>query len=157
MANWHGYFGIESLSLTDNQRNTLVKALRRLGPGNHSQPCKLCHWRVRPDGLAAIFEAEFDEDHLTIAAFKNRLATIFNVSASNITHATTTAYNSPVVTFKYNNVNQLRLALFGGTGASWEESRTAAVAYLAANREAWEAEEAVAADEPAVKVVEAVK
>ena len=29
---WHGYFGIENLALNDSQRDTLVTALRALGP-----------------------------------------------------------------------------------------------------------------------------
>jgi hypothetical protein len=71
---WHGDFGIENLGLNDEQRRELVAALRNLGPDTHPQPACLCHWRTRLDNAAAIFEALFDEDMLTVDAFRARLA-----------------------------------------------------------------------------------
>jgi len=69
---WHGYFAVEDLNLSDAQRDTLVEVLKKLGPDTHPQPACLNHWRTRLDGDAAIFEALFDGDMLTVDAFKDR-------------------------------------------------------------------------------------
>lgn len=138
---WHGYFGIENLNLNPSQRDTLVSALRALGPATDPQPARLCHWRTRLDGQAAIFEALFDEDVLTVATWKNRLATIFGVYPSTIDHATVTQHfaggSTPVVTFSRGGTDYLRVALFGGVGAAWHESGDECRAYIAANSGDW--------------------
>jgi len=142
MANWHGYLGIENLNLNDNQRQTLITELKALGPDSDPQPARLCHWRTRLDGQAAIFEALFNENNLTIAKFKNRLGTIFGIDPATIDHATVTWHfaggDTPVVTFSRGGTNYLRFALFGGTGATWMQSGNECRGYLAANRDDWE-------------------
>jgi len=142
---WHGYFGIENLNLNASQRATLVEALRRLGPAHHNLPCMLCHWRTRLDGEAAIFEALFDENNLTVEWFKERLVALFGVDPATIDHSLTTAHfaggDTPVATFSRGGTDYLRMALFGGVGASWEESGDEARGYLAAHRDLWEESE----------------
>ena len=117
MANWHGYIGIENLNLNDTQRGELIQALRSLGPSSDPQPARLCHWRTRLDGEAAIFEALFDESNLTVAKFKNRLGSIFGVDPAAIDHSIITRHfsegNTPVVTFSYLGTDYLRFAPFG--------------------------------------------
>lgn len=149
---WHGYFGIENLALTTGQRDQLVAALRQLGPGSDPSPARLCHWRTRTDGQAAIFEAAFDETMITVQAFKNRLGTIFNVDpatiGSVISHQLFSALNTAVIVFARGGTNRLRVTLFGvtvdeSTGEvtywpTWDESRVEARAYLVANAAAWE-------------------
>jgi hypothetical protein len=139
---WHGYFGIENLALNDNQRSTLVQALRALGPASDPQPARLCHWRTRPDGQAAIFEALFDEDVLTIQAWKVRLAALFDVDPGTVDHALVTAHfaggDTPVVTFSRGGTDYLRVALFGGVGATWPDSGDECRAYILANLAEWE-------------------
>jgi hypothetical protein len=139
---WHGYFGIENLNLNDSQRDTLVAALRALGPAAHPSPACLCHWRTRLDGQAAIFEALFDEDTLTIQAFRNRLAAIFGVDPATIdvdlSEHTFLSRPTPIAVFSRANTDYLRMALFGGPAASWSESGAECCAYLAANLTAWE-------------------
>ena len=49
----HTYIGIEDLGLTVPQRQTLIEALKKLGPASHPQPSHLCHHRIRLDGKAA--------------------------------------------------------------------------------------------------------
>ena len=78
--------GIENLNLNASQKGTLIEALRRLGPSSDPQPARLCHWRTRLDGDAAIFEALFNEDNLTINKFKQRLGNIFSIGPSEINH-----------------------------------------------------------------------
>ena len=142
MADVHLYFGIENIGLNATQRATLVDVLRSLGPASDPQPCMLNHRRVRLDGEAAIFEARFDEDTLTINAMKQRLGTIFGVSWATIGSSTANhdwgGQTTPVVTFSRAGTDYLRMALFGGTDATWEESRQATLGYLAAYQEQWE-------------------
>lgn len=141
MADVHQYYGIENLALTNPQRDTLVAALQSLGVDNGGLPHRRCHWRIRPDNQAVIFEALFDDTTLTIAAMKNRLAAIFNVSAGTISHSVATptfaALPSPVVTFTRTGTDYLRAVAFGGVSATREQSRLEALAYLAANAEDW--------------------
>lgn len=144
---WHGYFGIENLALNDAQRGELVDALRQLGPASSPQPARLCHWRTRLDGQAAIFEALFNESHITIDAFKTRLGTIFGIDPQTIDHeinrVTFAARETAIVTFGRGGTAYLRLAMFGYDGADWPawmESGDEARAYLAANQSEWEPE-----------------
>jgi len=139
----HFYLGIENLNLNDTQRAILVAELRALGPSaeEETQPCRLNHWRTRTDGQAAIFEANFNEDALTVETFKKRLGAIFGVDPAVIDHATVTAHfaggDTPIVTFSRNGTDYLKFALFGGVGATWNESRLECLGYLAANAAEW--------------------
>jgi len=84
---WHGYFGVEDLNLSTAQRQVLIGELRSLGPASDPQPARLCHWRTRLDGQAAIFEALFNENNLTVERFKQRLGSIFSVDPEDIEHS----------------------------------------------------------------------
>lgn len=141
---WHGYFAVEDLNLNVDQRQTLIAALRTLGPATANQPAYLNHWRVALDGSKAIFEAAFNEAALTVEAFKRRLGAIFGVSWVTIGHSVqnVTFYNhpTPVVIFSRMGIDYLRFALFGGPLADWDQSRIEVLAYLAANRAEWEEE-----------------
>ena len=148
MAENHCYFGIENINLNATQKAQLVAALKTLGLATHPRPCMLNHSRVRLDGDAAIFEALFDETKITIQAFKNFLGTIFGVSPSLISNTNTTqhfgGHSTLVVTFTYNAVNYLRVALFGYTGGwpSYVFSHDEVLGYLKLNQMAWEMLEA---------------
>lgn len=147
MAKRHFYLGIENLALNATQRQTLVDVLKALGPASDPQPARLCHWRTRLDDEAAIFEALFDEDNLTIPKFKQRLGDIFGVDPATIDHATQSkSYaggTTPIVTFSHGGTDYLRFALFGGQGAAWMESGDECRGYLAANRDEWESKEGI--------------
>ena len=65
-----------------------IDELKALGPASDPQPARLNHWCTRLDGEAAIFEALFNEDNLTIARFKQRLGNIFGVGPGTIDHST---------------------------------------------------------------------
>jgi len=147
--NRHVYFGIENINLNEAQRAALVQALRALGPATGRQPARLCHWRTRLDSDAAIFEALFNEDNITVEAFKNRLGSIFGVDPATIDHTTQQvtfdARQTAVVTFSRSGTDYLRVAFFGYAGGgdwpTWDESRVETLAYLAANAGEWEPEE----------------
>ena len=145
MASQQVYFGIENLALNDAQRAMLVAALRALGPTSHPQPACLCHWRTRLDGQAAIFEALFEEDTITVVTFKNRLGSIFGVDPATIGHdirlVTLATRESAVVTFSRGGTDYLRVVFFGYAGADWPtwmESGNECRAYLRANAAEWE-------------------
>ena len=142
MATWHGYIGVENLNLDASQRATLVDELKALGPASHPQPARLCHWRTRLDGEAAIFEALFNDDNLTVAKFKQRLGTIFDVDSETIDHTITTYHfaggDTPAVVFSRSGTDYLRFALFGGAGAEWMESGDECRGYLKLNQTEWE-------------------
>lgn len=133
----HLYVGIEDIGLTAPQRETLVEALKRLGPKSDVQPARLCHWRLRTDGKAAIFEADFGENEITIAAVKRYLADVFGVDPATVSHTLQQTQYGPLVTFSRGG-DRLRLVQFGGAEPTWAESGDACRAYLAANAAAWE-------------------
>lgn len=145
MANKHVYLGIENLALTTNQRNTLVTGLQGLGQANAGgNPAQRNHWRIRTDNQAAIFEALFNEDNISIAAIKQRLATIFNINVSLINHSVQQTAYGLLVTFSRSGTDRLRMIAFGHDGSSWPTrsiSGDSARAYLAANATLWETEE----------------
>ena len=138
---WHGYMGMINLALTAPQRQTLAQALAALGPADDPQPARRNHRRVRPDNDAVIFEAAFDEADLTVAKLRGYLANVFDVPvaqiSANTTQQTFSNLQSPIVTLSYQGTQRLRVALFGGTAATWAQSRAEALAYLVANAAAW--------------------
>jgi hypothetical protein len=139
MAEWQGYFYIENLGLTIQQKQTLVESLRLWGLRNADlSPKKRNHWRVRLDSDAVIFEAVFDANNISVLWFRNKLAEIFNVPVANITSTTTDSEYGPLSTFKYNTANKLRMGIFGGLTATWIESHEAVLHFIADNRNAWE-------------------
>jgi hypothetical protein len=143
MTTWHGYFAVEELNLTGPQRQSLIAELRTLGPLSDPQPARRIHWRTRLDDKAAIFEAAFDQDNLTVEKFKNRLAAIFGVDVADIDHSTTSQSfspggDTPIVTFSHGGEEKIRVALFAGAGAAWQESRAETLGFLEANQADWE-------------------
>lgn len=141
----HVYFGIENMALNDAQRASLVQVLRNLGPDSHPQPCCLCHWRTRLDGQAVIFEALFNEDSISVRAFKDRLGAIFGVDPATIEHSSTSqmfdTLATAIVTFSRSGIDYLRVAIFGHDGVTWPtwaQSGDECRAYLSANLPEWE-------------------
>lgn len=140
MADLHVYIGIENLALTNPQRATLVQGIQALGANNASfNPALRNHWRIRLDNDAAIFEALFDSDTISIQATKNRLAAIFEVDPATITTNTQAIAYGLLITYTRNSTNYLRLLLFGWNGEfpTYAESHAAVLAYLSANAAAW--------------------
>ena len=145
---WHGYFGIENLGLDEAQRAVIVEELRSLGPEWDRQPARLNHWRTRLDGQAAIFEALWEKDTISVEAFKKRLAALFGISwvtiGSSVLLVNWAGRDSAVVTFSRSGVDYLRVVFFGYAGGedwpTWMESGDEARGYLAANAGEWEEE-----------------
>lgn len=144
MTNYHVYFGIENLALSANQKAQLVNALKALGPAKHQRPCMLNHWRIRLDNDAAIFEALFDDSKITVQAFKSLLGAIFGINPSLVSSSNSSqafdGHSTLVITFTYNAVSYLRVALFGYAGGwpVYEESHLEVLGYLKMNQVAWE-------------------
>jgi hypothetical protein len=131
------YIGIENLGLNDSQRATLVEELKRLGRQDYPNPCLNNHWTTRPDNQAVIFEALFEEELWTIEQIKQRLATIFGINVSLITHSVANSQYGPLVTFT-RTTERLRMVVFGGVNATYDESHAACLTYLLDHQAAWE-------------------
>ena len=139
MADKELYFYLENIALTAAQRDTLVNAIKAWGKRDQDQnPRNRMHWRVRLDGQAVIFEAWVDEDNLTLLSLRQRLANLFNVALSQVTGSAASNQYGQVVTLSYQSTARLRVGVFGGVSATYEESQAAATAYLAANTAAWD-------------------
>lgn len=137
MAERRFYFAVENLTLTAPQQQTLVDALKQLGP-DHPNPAYRNHWRVRLDNAAVIFEAQFEDDNFTAAALRQRLATIFGVPVAQVTSTTSNPAVGTLLTLSYQATPRLRCLIFGGASATYDDSKAAAQAYLATNAAAWE-------------------
>lgn len=142
MATFTGYFYIEDLGLTTDQRQTIIDTLKAWGVMNDCPyPNLRNHWAVRPDGLAMIFEAAFDDTKLTATWMQSYLATLFGVKVDKITYTTASTIYGPAVTYKYLTVNKLRLGIFGGVYATWAVSHEAVLLYLSDYRDLWQGTE----------------
>jgi len=142
MTNRQFYFGIENLGLNSSQRQTLIEELKTLGPASDPQPACLCHWRTRLDGDAAIFEALFNENNLTVDKFKQRLGTIFSVDPSTIDHSLNqvnfAGHGTQIAVFSRGGTDYLRFALFGGMDADWMDSGDECRGYLMTYHDEWD-------------------
>jgi hypothetical protein len=116
----------------------LIDALRALLPERDEQPAWRVHLRVRLDSQAAIVEARWQDVDITDASIRRYLAQAFGVAEGTVTSAATTNAYGRVLTLTYSAVQRVRFILFGGVGATWEQSRQAVLAYLAANGVQWE-------------------
>jgi len=124
--------------MTVGQRQTLIDALRALVPERDEQPAWRIHLRLRLDSQATIVEARWQDAHITDASIRRYLAQAFGVAEGTVTSAATTNAFGRVLTLTHSAVQRVRFLLFGGIGATWEQSRQAVLAYLAANLAQWE-------------------
>lgn len=138
MTEFRGYVLIENLGLTDAQRATLIEGIMALGVRNDSLfPNERNHWAIRPDNQAAIFEAVFDADSISVVGIRDRLANLFGVPVTSITYNIIQTIYGPLVVYKYLSVNKLRAGIFGGLTATWAESHAAALLYLSDYKDLW--------------------
>jgi hypothetical protein len=137
MTNWHGYFAIEDVALTPDQRAAIIALLRELGPVSDPQPAHLMQFRPSLDGSRAIFEALFNADNITVVSIKAKLATAVGVDPSLIDDSTQQTVYGPLVTYSVASVDRLRYLVYGG-GATWEESRVQARQFILDNYAEWE-------------------
>jgi len=120
----------------------MVDWFKSLGRADNSPfPNLRTQTRIRLDNEAVIIEAVFRDDWLSVEFVTNKLADVFGVDPATIDTDTQQTQYGPVVTFSRNSVDRLRMALFGGVNADWEDSRLAAVTYISNNIEEWESSE----------------
>ncbi len=135
------YIGIESLNLNAAQRAALIAALRELGRNSaHPNPCNRNHRRVRPDGLAVIFEADWRTEDWTVESVTGYLADVFGINPANIDSAVAQIVYGTLATFSAGGTDYLRVIVFGGVASEYAQSHAAVLAYLAANRDEWESD-----------------
>ncbi len=104
-------------SATD--RRKAWDATHKIGRTDTEDPHRNNHVRLRPDGLAQIVEAEFEDSEITRAAVVATIAQAVGLPEPPID-----------ATLDY--------TIFA-EGLEWEESRVACAAFLKANEAAWEA------------------
>lgn len=131
------YFGVENIALTASQRDTLADGIKQLGANSDPNPAHRNHWRVRNDQEAVIFEGALDDANFTVAALRQRLATLFGVPLAQVTNTTSNPAAGTLLTMSYQATPRVRFLVFGGAAATYPESRAAAQAYLAANAASW--------------------
>ena len=143
MANSHLYFYMENTGLNDSQRDTLVEWFKTFGRDDDSPyPNRRMHTRVRLDKEAVIFECIVNTDWLAVDFLKDHFAGVFGVNPETITVEVSNNKYGTLGDFQLPaGTSHLWFGVFGGPNATWEKSRLAAVAYLAANREDWETED----------------
>lgn len=137
-----GYYGIENVGLNAAQKAQLLAALQAFGLHADPNPINNNHWRARPDGEAVLFHGNFQEAEWSVTAIKQRLAAIYGVAWTTIGHSTATPSYSPggtttVLTFTRTTTTYLRLAVFGGLGATQAQGQAEALGYLKANAAIW--------------------
>ena len=114
---WHGYILIKDIpSGWDN--NLLWANMGDIGTQDSLQPAENNHMRVSLDGLSAIIEALFEDDEITNDALIQFVADALGL--------------------QYGQVDGILNIPGLGVGGTWEVSRHATLAYLAANSAAWE-------------------
>ena len=92
-----------------------------------------------------IFEAQFPANSIDFDKFKTRLVNLFGVDPALVTYTTgtTTIVDRQTVfaTYKYNNINRIRIGLFGceddNTLCTWEQSRVEADGNIMDNLAEW--------------------
>jgi hypothetical protein len=138
MTDWHGYFGIEDMALTAPQRTAIVAALRTLGPDSDPQPAHIRQFLPSLDGSQAIFEALFQAGNLTVEKVKAYLANAVGANPENVDHEVTQTQYGPMVTYSAAGTDRLRVIMFGGIGATWDESRRACANFKCDHINDWE-------------------
>lgn len=137
MSEWHGYLAIEDVALTEEQRDAVIAAFNQLGPGSDPQPARLLHRRLSTDKSKAIFEAEFNEDNLTVGNVKWFIANAVGVDPELISHEVQQIARGTLVIYSAGGTPRMRFLAFAGVGSTWEESRQQVLIYLKNNAAEW--------------------
>ena len=150
MANQYGYFVVEALvAFTPAQAAALLSDLCLIGQEDTGPTHRRLIHQERLDANAAIYRGVFNENQLTHAAIRNRVATILGVPPGQVTTTTgTEIYNGRTIdTALYaNNGNQYARVRFLGlipanvtdTINGLANARNAGHGYLKANSATWE-------------------
>jgi hypothetical protein len=134
------YIGVEDLGMTADQRQTLIDHLKQLGANNqHPNPCNRNHWRVRLDGLAVIFEADWNTESWTVESVKEYLANLYDINPATISDSLAQTQYGPAVTYSRNG-DKLRVIVFGGADSTYAGSHVAVLSFLSNNAAEWESE-----------------
>lgn len=144
MAETHVYLAVQRLTLSNANWNTLVAAMQAKGDNASPRPNRRNHWRFSLDGTIGVFEAAFESANIDEAWFVDWAAGVFGVNPALV--GTATGYNQygRFSTFSQpaGVTNRMRIGVFGFVqGQSWPEyaqSHAAVIAYIGANRAAWE-------------------
>lgn len=145
MTLWHGYIAGQDIALQAGEKAIIWNLLNTYGQDDSSpQPARRLVWRDNLAGDKRIIEAVFNPDMLAISQFRPALADALGLAPADID--VNTAQNkyvmlpTNIVTFKYEpkTTNRFRLALFGGTSATWAQSLVEVIGYMLTDIEDWE-------------------
>lgn len=135
---WHGYVLVVDIALTLGQRADVLAAFAALSAVEPRRISHLMTMRAALDGSAAIYECRFNENHLSVAAVKNYLAAAVGVDPGIINDDLTQTEYGPEVVFSVAGTDRMAVLLFGGLGASKDESAVAVRDFMADFEAAWE-------------------
>lgn len=136
MNEWHGYILLRRPpGLTNAEWQAVLAALRRVWDTrpDDPQPAKRLHWRASRDGRAVLVEATFDRRDLSAGDLQRLPRYIHNVVP-----------RLPVETIA--SGLQDSVTVLGRDFVARKASGKAARAYLAANRQDWDDDEATVND-----------
>lgn len=132
------YYLLENISLTSADRNAFFSLNEQEGVSNNSPyPNQRNHWQYRLDDNAVIYEGDFPDTNpgrmislmsQVIGGQKRFLPEIGNQYGD--------AFELQIRDGAWGTV--CRMIIFGGVSATWEESHTAVLQYLADNNIEWD-------------------
>lgn len=144
MANIHTYFSVERQNISVGNWAALQALFEGMGTQGSRFPMYNNHKRTRLDGDAVIYESLFDTSEVSLEAFKQLLADEFGVDVGDIDNTqSSTSYGGGTTViwqFAYNAIDRFKVGRFGGGGATWQQSRSECLGYLAVNAAQWEPE-----------------
>ena len=146
------YVLVERLKLPVLKATALSADMAKAVPVKSPYPCKNLHTRTSINGLATIYEADFDTDAIKPEAFALRLAGLLEVKPDAVKMTALDGKHGLQVTLATALGDMIRVTLFGykGDWPKWEVSGDTCRAYMSANAKAWEPPEEVM-DEPVRK------
>ena len=139
------YVLVERLKLPILKATAITADMAKAVPTKSIYPCKNLHTRTSIDGLATIYEADFDTDAIKPEAFALRLAGLLEVKPDEVKMKSEATKLGLTVMLATALGDMIRVTLFGYAGdwPKWEVSGDACRAYLSANAKAWEPPEEV--------------
>lgn len=136
------YFLVENLAMTPEHWSALQTNLRTLGIGNPENAHELLQTSTRLDKQGIVYEALFDDATLTLQAWRARVAGVVGINTNQVTGAVSSiqyGIYSPTVQIiaSYGGQQRLRVLLFGGQVAEYDESLDAFTDYLHQHAAEW--------------------
>jgi hypothetical protein len=139
MALAHIYFAVQRQEIGANNWAALLDTFENMGTADSPMPAWNTHWASFDEGNTVIYESVFDTAEVSIAAFKDLLATEFGIDVEDIAHdigaENYAGHGTTTWQFKYNDVDRFKILRFGGGAATWAKSQAEARGYTLGQEE----------------------